>query len=111
MSEELSAVLSNLTADVLIASAVISYLGPFTATFRERVLSSWVAKAAEMSLPSSQPFSLLSTLGDEVAIREWNIQGLPNDAFSTDNAIIISHARRWPLMIDPQMQVPSVMTS
>jgi dynein heavy chain len=39
-----------------------------------------------------------------VLIRDWNIAGLPTDNFSTENAIIVKNARRWPLMIDPQGQ-------
>ncbi len=33
----------------------------------------------------------------------WNIAGLPSDSLSEDNGIIVSKARRWPLMIDPQV--------
>jgi dynein heavy chain len=43
-------------------------------------------------------------LGDPVKIRAWNIDGLPSDNFSIENAIIIQKSRRWPLMIDPQLQ-------
>ena len=57
-----------------------------------------------MKVPCSPVFSLIDTLGDPVAIREWNIDGLPKDSFSVDNGIIVSMARRWPLMIDPQEQ-------
>jgi dynein heavy chain, axonemal len=45
-----------------------------------------------------------ATLSDPVAIRNWNIYGLPTDSNSLENAIIISKSRRWPLMIDPQGQ-------
>jgi dynein heavy chain len=31
-------------------------------------------------------------------------QGLPNDRVSIENGSIISNCKRWPLMIDPQMQ-------
>lgn len=34
----------------------------------------------------------------------WNINGLPKDAFSVDNAVTIQNSSRWPLMIDPQNQ-------
>lgn len=53
-------------------------------------------------IPCSKAFTFSATLGEPVAIRAWNIAGLPADAFSVDNGIIISKSRRWPLMIDPQ---------
>ena len=43
-------------------------------------------------------------LGDDVKIRDWQLNELPTDDFSTDNAIILENSKRWPLMIDPQMQ-------
>jgi hypothetical protein len=57
---------------------------------------------AAQGVAVSPGFSLSSALGNPVKAREWLAAGLPNDAFSVDNAIIVSHARRWPLMIDPQ---------
>lgn len=43
-------------------------------------------------------------LGDPVQIRNWGLYGLPNDAFSVENAIVTDKTRRWPLFIDPQGQ-------
>lgn len=43
-------------------------------------------------------------LADPTTIREWNIQGLPSDGFSTENGIIVTRGTRWPLVIDPQCQ-------
>lgn len=46
--------------------------------------------------------SLLTCGGRQV--RQWNIQGLPKDDFSTDNGIAVDQGRRWPLCIDPQVR-------
>jgi dynein heavy chain len=46
----------------------------------------------------------MHTLGDPVMIREWQNQGLPTDPVSVNNGILVDKCRRWPLMIDPQMQ-------
>lgn len=51
---------------------------------------------------SGVKYSLAATLGDAIKIRQWRIDGLPTDSFSTDNGVIVDNARRWPLMIDPQ---------
>jgi hypothetical protein len=59
----------------------------------------------QRGIRGSSTVTLEAVLGDPVQIREWNLTGLPRDALSTDNAIIMSKSRRWPLKIDPQ--VPS----
>jgi hypothetical protein len=43
-----------------------------------------------------------------VQVRAWTIGGLPTDTVSVENAIIISKARRWPLMVDPQVGCAAV---
>ena len=130
-SDRLGGDIKNVVGDVLIASGVISYMGPFTSDFRERIVRTWIDESCRrkvrpprgttprpecrhvpprpprgtpLQVPCSDKFSLRAVLGDAVKIRDWNIDGLPNDSFSIDNGIIISHARRWPLMIDPQLQ-------
>ena len=41
---------------------------------------------------------------DQITIRDWILEGLPNDPVSIDNAIIAKKGKRYPLMIDPQSQ-------
>ena len=62
----------------------------------------WNKLCTELTIPCAESFSLITTLGEPVIIRAWNIAGLPVDNFSVDNGIIVFKARRWPLMIDPQ---------
>ena len=94
----------NLTGDVLISAGLVAYLGAFTSQFRNEQCAAWVRTCQQEKIPCSATFSLSKTLGDPVKIRDWNIAGLPTDSFSVDNGIVVSYARRWPLMIDPQGQ-------
>ncbi|NXN97801.1 DYH7 protein, partial [Rhinopomastus cyanomelas] len=94
----------NLTGDILLSSGIIAYLGAFTSSYRQTQTKEWAMLCKTKGIPCSDDFSLTSILGDPVKIRAWNIAGLPSDMFSIDNGIIISNARRWPLMIDPQGQ-------
>jgi len=94
----------NLTGDVIVASGLIAYLGAFTPDFREETVENWNVISDGKDIPGSASFSLGSVLGEPVKIRNWTMQGLPNDAFSIENGIIIDKSRRWPLCIDPQAQ-------
>ena len=95
---------ANLTGDILLAAGVIAYLGPFTSLYRARVLSDWRARISRGMVPMSESFSFIDALGDPVTTRQWGAWGLPVDAFSVENGLIITNTRRWPLIIDPQGQ-------
>ncbi|XP_076227546.1 dynein axonemal heavy chain 7 isoform X3 [Nomia melanderi] len=94
----------RLTGDIVIASGVVAYMGPFTMPFRIRQIAAWLKRCTDLGVICSHDFQLRDILGDPVLIRAWNIFGLPSDAFSVDNGIIVKNARRWPLIIDPQGQ-------
>ncbi|KAA3680725.1 dynein heavy chain, axonemal, partial [Paragonimus westermani] len=100
----LQEVYNNLTGDILVSAGVIAYLGPFTSVYREECIQDWVKLCLDYNITCSEHFSLTQCLGDPVKIQQWNINGLPRDAFSIDNSVIVATARRWPLMIDPQGQ-------
>jgi dynein heavy chain len=94
----------DLIGDCFLSCACISYYGGFTGIYRDGLIATWLKKAAEIEIPASKKFSLANTLGNPVQIREWQLQGLPTDSVSVNNAILVDKCRRWPLMIDPQMQ-------
>jgi hypothetical protein len=48
-------------------------------------------------------YDYLRFLSKPTDVRDWNIQGLPKDDFSTENGVISTRGSRWPLMIDPQV--------
>jgi dynein heavy chain len=98
-----------LDGDTLLAAAFISYIGPFTKDFRDRLVGDvWVpflrTAAGGESIPMSEGIQPVNVLCDSANVASWNSQGLPADPVSTENGAILCNSSRWPLMIDPQLQ-------
>ncbi|KAM6949562.1 LOW QUALITY PROTEIN: dynein axonemal heavy chain 2 [Aplochiton taeniatus] len=94
-----------LVGDCLLAASFLSYMGPFLSNYRDELVSSiWIKQMRELEVPCSPGFSFAVFLSKPTAVRDWNIQGLPSDAFSTENGVIVTRGNRWPLMVDPQGQ-------
>ncbi len=55
-------------------------------------MTEWRDTCVSHGVPCSDEFSLSTTLGEQIKIREWNIAGLPNDSFSIDNGIVIRYS-------------------
>ncbi|KAM6471116.1 dynein axonemal heavy chain 6 [Liasis olivaceus] len=96
--------ISNITGNVFIAAACVAYYGAFTAHYRQLLIDCWIKQCQDLEIPISSDFSLINILGDPYEIRQWNTDGLPRDYVSTENGILVTRGRRWPLMIDPQDQ-------
>jgi dynein heavy chain len=95
---------SKLIGDVLVSSGFVAYLGPFTPTFRAALAKDWQEQLVTGSIAHTPGCDLRETLSDSLLVRQWALAGLPSDGLSIENGIIISKARRWPLLMDPQGQ-------
>ncbi|VEN45683.1 unnamed protein product, partial [Callosobruchus maculatus] len=94
----------NVTGDILICSGSVAYLTPFTDSYRRQLFNSWMKMISEYHIPFTGNCTPVSILGEPVQIRLWQLDGLPRDYLSTENAVLVSCSRRWPLFIDPQGQ-------
>jgi len=103
-TNELATAFHNVVGNIILASGVIAFLGPFTPSYRERCIKEWIRKLQILGIPCDQNFKIHNVLGDPMQILNWTIQGLPKDDFSYDNAIILTKSPRFPLLIDPQEQ-------
>jgi dynein heavy chain len=102
--EQLNVQIDSLVGNIFLSAACVAYYGAFTSNFRTHLTAEWVKACQEQGIPVSANFSLVDTLSDPAIIRDWNIQGLPADALSSENGLLVTKGRRWPLMIDPQGQ-------
>jgi dynein heavy chain len=95
-----------LVGDVFLSSACVSYFGAFDSKYRNLITTRWLEGCKERQIPcgAGDQFSLAAIMGDPVQIRQWNVEALPSDTLSVENGILVTRAKRWPLMIDPQQQ-------
>nr|XP_021152153.1 dynein heavy chain 1, axonemal [Columba livia] len=102
--ESLDYKINNITGDVLVAAGCVAYLGPFTGQYRVALCKEWMRQVSENNIPHTKEPNLISTLGDPVEIRSWQVAGLPNDTLSVENGVITQFSQRWTHYIDPQGQ-------
>lgn len=103
-ADALQAQYDGLAGDILISCGIISYLSPFNSMFRGRMVQDWHKYVRRLEIPTAEEYDLITVLGSDVKIQNWNIDGLPRDNFSIENGIIMDNSRRWSLFIDPQAQ-------
>ena len=94
----------NLVGDVCVAAGAVAYVGPFTSDYRTDLAATWRAGLAAEGVKHTEGATVGKVMADAVKLRGWQVHGLPADLVSSENGIILSHSRRWPLCIDPQTQ-------
>eukprot|EP00933_Yihiella_yeosuensis_P070887 TRINITY_DN79051_c0_g1_i1.p1 TRINITY_DN79051_c0_g1~~TRINITY_DN79051_c0_g1_i1.p1 ORF type:complete len:1434 (-),score=383.71 TRINITY_DN79051_c0_g1_i1:142-4125(-) len=94
-----------LFGDCVISAAFMSYAGPFGSSYRKDLVDDeWLPIVNENKIIYTAGFTFSSFLAKPTDVREWNLQKLPADTFSTENGVLVTRGRRFPLMIDPQNQ-------
>ncbi|CAL6051371.1 Dynein_heavy chain [Hexamita inflata] len=113
---EINADLYASVGDALLGSAIIAYLGPYTSDQRVLYIQQWKnlifttkTEGADFAveIPVSEKFKLdsYSACADPRDIKDWKQKyQLPGDAGSIQSAIIVSQSRRFPFIIDPELQ-------
>ncbi|KAJ1555489.1 Dynein heavy chain 8, axonemal, partial [Nowakowskiella sp. JEL0078] len=103
-SKEFAERIGRLVGDILLATAFLSYSGPFNQAFRVQLMNDWIRDMSKRKIPHTDNLDIIGLLVDSTTIGEWNIQGLPTDELSTQNGILVTRGTRYPLLIDPQNQ-------
>lgn len=99
---DLTEYLKVIIGDVLLASAFVSYVGPFNKKFRDMIIrDNFVEFFKQNNIPLSETADPLMILTDEATKAGWNTFGLPPDQVSTENGAILTNSERYSLIIDP----------
>jgi dynein heavy chain len=65
----------------------------------------WIPDLIERKIAITENIDpLFHVLTDEAQVAQWNNEGLPADRSSIENGAIVTNCKRWPLLIDPQLQ-------
>jgi dynein heavy chain len=76
--------------DVLLSAAFVSYIGVFDGPFREHLVNEvWLPDLVAREIKTSENIEPLQMLTDAAAIALMNNEGLPADAISVENGVII----------------------
>ena len=80
---------------------MVCYLAPFTQKVRQAAFSKWLRKVREVGIPLTFDMGFNSTFADSLSVKSWLSNGLPNESFSIQNAIILDLSTLQPILIDP----------
>ena len=70
----------DLVGDAVVSAAMIAYAGPFTPDFRRLLVDAWQKKLVSLGIPHTPGCDVRQTLSDEVVIRGWKMNQLPQDS-------------------------------
>jgi dynein heavy chain len=95
----------TMIGNALVSAAFVSYIGPFNSKFRQDLWANqWINDMIAKKIPFTEGVDPLGVLSTESAQAVWKSQGLPADRVSLENAAIVVSCKRYPLIIDPQLQ-------
>ncbi|KAF5296158.1 hypothetical protein FQA39_LY12612 [Lamprigera yunnana] len=103
-SKEFKEQLGRLVGDVLLATGFLSYCGPYNQEYRAQLVKTWMKILETRQIPYTANLNIINMLLENSTVSQWTLQGLPNDDLSVQNALIVTKARSYPLLIDPQTQ-------
>ena len=101
---ELAELKKEIVGNVFLSTCYVVYCGPYTGSFRNKLMAICIEKLKEIGMSCSENFDVKNVIGDSLEIAEWIGYGLPKDNVSINSAIMVRRCLQNPMMIDPQLQ-------
>ncbi|GAA97827.1 uncharacterized protein L969DRAFT_96169 [Mixia osmundae IAM 14324] len=108
-SATFDAQMHTMAGDTLLSAAFLAYAGYFDQSHRQSLWRIWARQLEDSAIAFKQDLSLTEFLSTADERLQWQANGLPSDDLCIENAVIISRARRYPLVIDPTGQAASFL--
>ena len=86
------------------SASMATYLAAFTQKYRDKLMNKWITEIEDSGIPITEEINFNSLFSDPLVIKRWLDNGLPNDSFSIQNAIILQQTSMQSILIDPQAQ-------
>ncbi|KAK8797138.1 hypothetical protein WA158_004348 [Blastocystis sp. Blastoise] len=103
-SENFKTQIQSICGDCLLSGAFLTYSGFWEHHSRQRMIDQWKGLLKDLEIPIDPSFELQNYLSDTKQRQEWQVNHLPVDDYCIENAIILKHFMRYPLIIDPSGQ-------
>ena len=65
----------------------------------------WQERLKAKGIDLTEDFKIETLLTSDVEVASWSGHGLPTDELCVQNGILVTRSARWPLCVDPQMQI------
>ncbi|KAG7353523.1 dynein family protein [Nitzschia inconspicua] len=100
-AESFEAILRSLVGDSLLLGSFLTYSGFFDFKNRQVMMDRWKHTLQVLSIEYHEDLGIVESLSTGKQRVLWQSEGLPNDTLSLENGVILDHAVRFPLVIDP----------
>eukprot|EP00562_Extubocellulus_spinifer_P009490 CAMPEP_0178491962 /NCGR_PEP_ID=MMETSP0696-20121128/11685_1 /TAXON_ID=265572 /ORGANISM="Extubocellulus spinifer, Strain CCMP396" /LENGTH=4359 /DNA_ID=CAMNT_0020119857 /DNA_START=116 /DNA_END=13193 /DNA_ORIENTATION=+ len=97
-------ILRSLVGDGLLMAAFLTYSGFFDFRGRIVLMKRWREVLDALGIEYREGLSMVESLSKASERLEWESLGLPSDALSLENGVVLEHCVRFPLIIDPSGQ-------
>lgn len=92
----------TLAGDMLFVAGILTFCGGFPANSREKIKKEWTKVFNQQNIQLSENPQASLLIGNPAQLADWLQKGLLTDEFCKENALIMNHSNKWPLVIDPE---------
>lgn len=108
-SETFESIMRSLVGDGLLMAAFLTYAGFFDFKTRSVMMDKCQEVLESLGIDYREDLGIVESLSTGADRLSWQSQGLHGDQLSLENAVILDHGIRFPLVIDPSGQAISFL--